>query len=369
MSTNMTPGLSQIKNIIAVASGKGGVGKSTVTVNLAYALKKSGYKVGLMDADLYGPSQPHLLGSTTGPEGRDGFIVPVDRDGIKFISIGVMNPSGKAMIIRSPLAVKAINQFLTGVLWGELDYLLIDLPPGTGDIQLTLAQQARLTGGIIVTTPQNLALQISKKGAEMFQAVSVPILGIVENMSGFTCSHCHEMTPIFKKGGGEKLADELNVPFLGSLPLDPEIMLSGDEGVDLLVTNENSHAAKAFLHLAKNLEVALEAGLANENVLDIENCQISDGNLDIEWKGGGHTQIDAYSLRIQCPCAACIDEHTGNRILDVANVPLTIKALSTKAVGRYGITIQFSDGHGTGIYKLEKLKNLQTKEQENHFSV
>ena len=198
-----SPGLSGVKNIIAVASGKGGVGKSTVSANLAVALAQAGHKVGLMDADIYGPSQPGMFGSdNVQPEVINNLLKPKRNHGVDFISMGLLVGDDTPVIWRAPMAMKMIQQFINSVMWGELDYLLIDLPPGTGDVQLTLAQQASLTGAVIVTTPQQVALGIAKKGLKMFEQVKVPIVGIIENMSGFTCSHCGELTEVFK-GGGE----------------------------------------------------------------------------------------------------------------------------------------------------------------------
>lgn len=361
MSEQMQPGLSGIKYIVAVASGKGGVGKSTVTANLANALAKAGHKVGVMDGDLYGPSQPGMMGSKDTPKGHNGAIVPIEKNGIKFISMGAMNRGGGAVVMRAPLAVKAISQFLGGVIWGNLDYLLIDLPPGTGDIQLTLAQQARLSGAVIVTTPQRVAVDIAKMGLEMFSSLNVPILGIVENMSGFTCPKCDETTHIFETGGGEKLAEELEVPFLGGVPLDPTIMMSGDSGKSLLDTHPESVPAKVFSQLAEGLHQKIEA---SENLLDsLEPVKINvydqkPSALELMWKDESSSKYDAYKLRLACPCASCVDENTGERIITPEAVSLDIRITGARGVGRYGVALQFSDGHGTGIYKFEKLKNL-----------
>ena len=224
-----------VKNLIAVASGKGGVGKSTVSANLAVSLAKTGAAVGLMDADVYGPSIPRMLGVLGKQPETDPIsnkMIPFEKHGIKFMSVGMLQQeSDTALIWRGPMASKLVQQFLAGVEWGELDYLLIDLPPGTGDIQLTLTQSVPLAGAIIVTTPQDVARTITQKGLRMFQQLQVPIIGIVENMSGFVCEHCHEVTPIFKKGGGRKMSEELMVPFLGEIPLEPVIAADGDFGV------------------------------------------------------------------------------------------------------------------------------------------
>jgi ATP-binding protein involved in chromosome partitioning len=211
-----------VKRVIAISSGKGGVGKSTVAANLAVALAQKGARVGLMDADVYGPNIPMMMGAPTPPEQQDGKIKPAESHGVKLISMGYFVPEETAVVWRGPMIHTAIQQFFRDVLWGELDYLLIDLPPGTGDAQLTLSQLVPLCGAITVTTPQEVALHDVRKGMMMFQKVNVPLLGIIENMSYFVCGHCGERTDIFSHGGGERAADKLGVPFLGRIPIDPD---------------------------------------------------------------------------------------------------------------------------------------------------
>ena len=239
-----------IKNVIAVASGKGGVGKSTVCVNLAIALAQTGASVGLMDGDIYGPNVPLMLGipSNERPEvSEDEKIIPLEAYGLKVISMGVLVPAEAPMIWRGPMLHSAVTQFLQKVNWGELDYLLVDLPPGTGDVQLSLVQTVSVTGAVIVTTPQEVALMDVRKGIAMFQKTKVPILGIVENMSAFICPHCHHETPIFSKGGGKEAARKLQVPFLGEIPIDPRIREGGDAGKPIVVAYPDSPAARQFL--------------------------------------------------------------------------------------------------------------------------
>lgn len=363
-------GIKEIKKVIAIGSGKGGVGKSTVTTNLAYALSRLGYSVGILDADIYGPSQTGLLGSEKPPVGQDGFIVPIDKSGVKFISMGAFTPGGNPVIMRAPMAVKAISQFLTVVLWGKLDYLLIDLPPGTGDIQLSIGQQVHLAGVIIVTTPQKIASEIAKKGLQMFSTLNAPILGVVENMSGFTCGNCQTVTAPFKKGGGKILASEMNVPFLGELPLDPDIMLSCEEGVNLQEINGgHSVAAKAFLQMAELTNETLQKLSVETSKTEPDKIEHDETNVKIYWKDGTSTEVDAYTLRTECPCALCVDENSGKRILRPQDIPLTIKAKDVKAVGRYGIMIDFSDGHNKGIYRFSKLREIAQKDQEKSVSL
>jgi ATP-binding protein involved in chromosome partitioning len=360
-ATSATPqSLSQVKTIIAIASGKGGVGKSTVTTNLAVALKFSGAAVGVMDADIYGPSQPGLMGvNKVSPPTSEGQLVPIQKHGVGFISMGLLMGHDGPVVWRAPMAMKVIQQFIANVRWGSLDYLLLDLPPGTGDVQLTIAQQASLTGAIVVTTPQEVALGIAKKGLKMFEQLNIPILGIVENMSGFTCKHCNQETAIFKEGGGEKLAQELAVPFLGSLPLDPEIMMSGDDGVPVLAKTTDSQAAHAFLEFSKAVQSQVSRIKAQQQQTEPQEIILTGtGELLIRWPGQEADTYRAHQLRVNCGCANCVDENTGKRTLDPKRVPLDIQLKSAERVGRYAVSLKFSDGHGTGIYPFSHLKKL-----------
>jgi ATP-binding protein involved in chromosome partitioning len=259
MTSNVTKGRSQVrenyipqvKNTIAVSSGKGGVGKTTVSVNLAVALAQSGASVGLMDADMYGPNVPLMMGVKEAQQGsEENKIKPAERYGVKIMSIGFFVPEDQPIVWRGPMIHGAIQQFLRDVEWGELDYLIVDLPPGTGDAQLSIAQLVPMTGAVIVTTPQDVALLDSRKGLEMFKKVNVPVLGIVENMSTFVCPHCSKSTDIFSHGGGEKAAGKLEVPFLGAVPIDPQIRQGGDEGRPIVIANPDSPQAKAFVAIA-----------------------------------------------------------------------------------------------------------------------
>jgi ATP-binding protein involved in chromosome partitioning len=219
-----------VKNLIAVGSGKGGVGKTTVSVNLAITLARTGNKVGLMDADVYGPNVPLMMGVRATPHAIGERIQPIEKYGVKVMSMGFLNPGDKPLVWRGPMLHSVIQQFLRGVDWGELDYLIIDLPPGTGDVQLTLIQTAPLTGAVVVTTPSDVSLEDARKAIHMFQQVRVPILGLVENMSYLQCPHCNERIDVFSHGGGRKTAETMNVYFLGELPLDPAVRIGGDSG-------------------------------------------------------------------------------------------------------------------------------------------
>lgn len=243
-----------IKHVIAVGSGKGGVGKSTVAVNLALALAESGAKVGLLDADIYGPSVPLMMGVSTRPGTKDGKIIPVEAHGVKLMSIGFMLPNTDDPVVwRGPMLTGVLQQFIRDVDWGELDYLLVDLPPGTGDVPLSLTQLLPLSGAVIVITPQPVAAQIGMKTMNMFKQVNVPILGLIENMSTFVCPHCNESTAIFDHGGGEKTSTYAQVPFLGEIPLDPKIRTGGDKGLPVFVAEPDSPQAAAFRRIAQGL--------------------------------------------------------------------------------------------------------------------
>ncbi len=242
-----------VKNVIAVSSGKGGVGKSTTAVNLAIALTELGAKVGILDSDVYGPNIPMMLGINALPKQVNNRWFPPKAYGIPVMSMAFMAPPGAPLIWRGPMLHGIITQFVRDVEWGELDYLVVDMPPGTGDAQLSLAQLVPVTGAIIVTTPQEVALSDSRRGLAMFQKVNVPILGIVENMSSFHCPHCHHETPIFSQGGGEKAAAELKVPFLGRIPIDLSIRQAGDEGRPIGIAQPESPLAEAYLKIAGNI--------------------------------------------------------------------------------------------------------------------
>jgi ATP-binding protein involved in chromosome partitioning len=243
-----------VKNIIAVASGKGGVGKSTVCVNLALALHKRGARVGLMDADVYGPSLQILLGVDDRPTaGKEKEVRPIDRKGLKLMSLGFLSDRDTPLIWRGPIVMGVVKKFLLDVEWGELDYLMIDLPPGTGDAQLTLAQTVPLTAAIIVTTPSELALADAQKGLRMFEQVNVPVMGIVENMSTFVCPHCGETTDIFDTRGAEKISRDTSVSVLGNIPLDPKVRADGDHGSPIVESDPKSAVAQAFFDIADGI--------------------------------------------------------------------------------------------------------------------
>jgi ATP-binding protein involved in chromosome partitioning len=239
------PPIPGVQNLIAVGSGKGGVGKTTVSVNLAISLARKGHKVGLMDADVYGPNVPLMMGVRATPHAIGERIQPIEKHGVRIMSMGFLNPGDKPLVWRGPMLHSVIQQFLRNVDWGELDYLVIDLPPGTGDVQLTLIQTAPLTGSIVVTTPSDVSLEDARKAVHMFQQVRVPILGIIENMSYLMCPHCHDRIDVFSYGGGRKTAEMMNVDFLGELPLNPAIRIGGDSGKPVALEDAPEFAAIA----------------------------------------------------------------------------------------------------------------------------
>jgi ATP-binding protein involved in chromosome partitioning len=247
-SSELIPG---VQNVVAVASGKGGVGKSTVAANLAVSLSRLGYRVGLLDADIYGPSVPMMFGITGRPVVAEQRLQPFQKYGIKLMSLGFLLDVDTPVIWRGPMVMRALEQLLGDVDWGPLDYLIVDLPPGTGDAQLTLSQRVPLSGAVIVTTPQDISLIDARKGLAMFEKVSVPVVGIVENMSSFVCPHCGKETDVFKRGGGERTSEELGCPFLGRIPLDPAIVEGGDAGRPIVVSDPGGPHSEAFDSVAK----------------------------------------------------------------------------------------------------------------------
>jgi ATP-binding protein involved in chromosome partitioning len=251
-----------IRNILAVGAGKGGVGKSTTAVNLAVALRQKGARVGLMDTDVYGPNIPQMLGITVQPEvNEERKMVPPEAHGIKVISMGMLVPPDQPVIWRGPMLHGAVQQFMRDVVWGELDYLVVDLPPGTGDVSLSMAQSVPVAGAVVVTTPQGVSVSDVRKAVAMFRQLNIPVLGVIENMSWFECPHCHEKTEIFGRGGGQKMATDLMIPFLGAVPIDTRVREGGDEGQPIVVAAPGAPAARAFAELAGKVaaQVSIQA--------------------------------------------------------------------------------------------------------------
>jgi ATP-binding protein involved in chromosome partitioning len=253
------PPIAGVKNLVAVASGKGGVGKTTVAVNLAIALKTLGATVGLLDADVYGPNVPVMLGTNEQPRAVDEkTIIPVEAYGVKMISMGLLNPGDKPLVWRGPMLHSVMQQFLRSVQWGALDYLIVDLPPGTGDVQLSLIQSVSVTGAVVVTTPSIVALADVRKAVEMFRQVNVEILGVVENMSYFNCPHCNGRIDVFGHGEGQHMAKNFGVPFLGEIEIDPQIRIGGDTGKPVASLGEDAPGGKSVYAVARNVIARLE---------------------------------------------------------------------------------------------------------------
>lgn len=377
-----------IRHLIAVASGKGGVGKSTVSVNLALALKARGAAVGLLDADILGPSIPGMLGIPAGqpPEATaEGKARPVERFGIGTISMGLLTGDDRPAVMRGAMVNKYLRMLLGATEWGELDFLLLDLPPGTGDVQLTLAQSVPLSGAVIVTTPQDVSLRIARRGLRMFERLQVPILGIIENMSGFTCAHCGHTTDVFRRGGGERMSRELGVPFLGAIPLDADIVAGGDEGRPIVVARPESPAARAFDQVADAVAALLGDGRppalrpftwnwdSDEGAPGWVEAAVTAGGsrtrpvglrrrdprtLSVLWEDGSVQHLDVRDLRLACRCALCIDEMSGRPLLDPASVRADVAPRRIGSVGNYALAIDWSDGHNSGLYAFDKLRAL-----------
>ena len=385
-----------IGHIIAVGSGKGGVGKSTVSVNLALALQQLGARVGIVDADILGPSIPGMLGIPAGeppamtPENR---MIPAERHGLKVVSMGMLTGDDKPAVLRGPMVGKYLKMFVGGVQWGPLDYLILDLPPGTGDTQLTLAQSMPLSGVVIVTTPQAVSLKIARRGLRMFEKVQVPILGIVENMRGFACPHCGESTDIFRNGGGEHMSQELGIPFLGALPLDAAVVTCGDEGRPIVVDQPKSVSALVYAAIAATLVEKLHAAVATLNTFVwkwnsnegapawLESAMRPAGarhtpigllrrdprTLSILWEDGHRDDFDVRDLRLSCRCALCIEEMSGRKLLDPKTVRADVSPRQIVSVGNYAIGFDWNDGHNSGIHSFNDLRALGERAMTKSF--
>lgn len=350
-----------IRNIVAIGSGKGGVGKSTVAVNLAAALGRAGARVGLMDGDIYGPTIPIMMGVKRDLAMRDGLIVPHQAHGIRFVSMGYAAPGDKPLIWRGPMAHKALQQCLLGTDWGELDYLIIDLPPGTGDVHITLVQTVSLTGAVLVSTPQDVGLTISLKTLRMFQQTKVHPLGIIENMSYYLCPHCGARDEIFGHGQVAEASVALGVPFLGEIPLDPRIRVQADSGVPIVIADPTAPAARAYRGIAELL--AAQVSIVNYGAAEVGGlvpAEVKHGptELAIAWGDGHLSTYDLRRLRERCPCAVCVDEWTREQRLDASTIPADIHILNIEPVGNYALRFDWSDGHNTGLYGFDQLRKL-----------
>ena len=340
-------GLVSVDSIIAVASGKGGVGKSTVAAALAKELSQRGYKVGLLDTDIFGPSLPTLfdLHKEELQGTADNMIVPIEVDGLKVMSFGFWLGDSPA-IMRGPMVSNYIQQFLHQVAWGELDYLFLDLPPGTGDIQLTITQSVQLDGAVIVTTPQALSLADVGKGILMFDRVNVPVLGVIENMAYFICDQCEKRHLVFGEGAGRSLSRRFGIDVIAQLPLAPH-----DYGITFNHHVENKAVADAVD------QVVMALGKYSRGT---ERPEISfdSANVTVTWKDGHTVSLPNRELRASCQCATCVNEFTGEQVLDVNTIDAAIQAKSVQPIGNYAISIDWSDGHSTGFFPYTRLKEL-----------
>ncbi|NGX47262.1 MAG: Iron-sulfur cluster carrier protein [Chlamydiae bacterium] len=334
---------SKIRSILAIAAGKGGVGKSSVAVNLALALKSQGFKVGLLDADIYGPSLEQMLPKGIAPaENPEDLerLLPALAFGIPFISIAHFKK--KASIVRAPIANQIIQQFLTIIDWGELDYLLIDFPPGTGDIQLTLMQKAKISAAVVVTTPQVVATLDVSKAVQLFQKMEIPVLGVIENMSYLMLGE-EKIFP-FGSGGGEALAKEFSFPILGQIPIDPKISEMGDHGESLFEKAPDSPGAKAFFAILK--KVLSEEKKVEKGEISVRSGDVHHLEIEIE---GNWRSISLHEIQKRCPCAGCENQK---------NCDKEVSLLEFSPVGRYALKITFSSGCNKGIYPFALLKKI-----------
>ena len=340
-------GLEEVSSIIAVASCKGGVGKSTVAAGIACELARRGHRVGLLDADIFGPSVPTLFNRHDQPltAGRGNLLAPVAVGPLQVMSFGFWLGDAPA-VMRGPMVTNYVQQFLHGVAWEGLDYLLIDLPPGTGDIQLTITQAIQLDGALIVTTPQALALADVGKGIVMFDKVEVPVLGVIENMAWFADGEGRRHH-VFGEGGGEALAERFGVPLLCQLPLDPAAYggtfdaYAGDEG---------------FAHASDTVVRALGRSKAGSQARP--EVAFDERTITVSWEDGSVDRVANRELRANCRCARCVDEFSGEQLLDVGRIPADIRADEVRVVGNYALAVTWSDGHSTGLYPYRTIKSL-----------
>jgi ATP-binding protein involved in chromosome partitioning len=352
-----------IKHMIAVASGKGGVGKSTTAVNLALGLQAIGLKVGILDADIYGPSQPRLLGLSGRPQVAGGNkLHPMEAYGLKAMSMGFLVDEGTPIIWRGPMVVSALTQMLRDVTWGELDVLVIDMPPGTGDVQLTMAQQVPLSGAIIVSTPQDLALIDARKGLNMFRKVDVPVLGIIENMSFFVCPKCGERSDIFGHGGAKLEAEKLGIAFLGGVPLHMDIRVTSDEGQPIVATSPNGPHAQIYRDIATKAWAELSA--SSDTRIQPPALAISPdkGELRVAFPEEAAFTLSAEMLRVMSPSAE-VQGHSPDQRVTVGR-KRNVKIKELKPVGNYAVRIVFDDGHDTGLYAWSYLQTLDREREK-----
>lgn len=346
-------GLAGVGSIVAIASGKGGVGKSTVAALIAKELSQRGYTVGLLDTDIFGPSLPTLFDyHEVGLSGNgDDKIIPIEIDGLKLMSFGFWMGENPA-VMRGPMVSNYVQQFLHQVAWGELDYLFLDLPPGTGDIQITISQSVQLDGAVIVTTPHTLSTPDVGKGMLMFDRVSVPVLGVIENMAYFQASPEAERQYVFGQGGGERLATRFGVEVLAQIPIDPT-----EFGVPFNRKIDSPVVVQAVDQVMRALG-KFSGGVHKPSVSHDAEF------ITVEWQNGRRLKVRNKDLRANCQCANCVDEMSGEQTLDPATIPDDISAEDTGVIGNYAISVIWSDGHKTGFYPYTLIESLATEKQE-----
>ena len=339
--------LGTVDTIIAVSSCKGGVGKSTVAGHIARQLQREGYSVGLLDTDMYGPSAPTLFNRHR-PDVfmRKDMIQPVDADGLKIMSLGFLMDDGPA-VVRGPIVSGYTQQLLRQTDWGKLDYLIVDMPPGTGDIQLTLVQQAAIDGAVIVTTPQALSLVDVARGILMFEKVNVPVLGLVENMSYFDCDDCGKRHHPFGSSS-QTLKDRFGISTLGELPIVP--------GISNLENKDAGGDREDIRLLVENLNRAIGMQRISAEVLPVVTA--GHGTIDITWPDGSRASIPNREVRASCQCASCVHEYTGEQLLDPESIPEDIKCNDITVLGNYAVSIAWGDGHSSGIFTWDHLRQL-----------
>ncbi|MAF26267.1 MAG: P-loop NTPase [Gemmatimonadota bacterium] len=397
MSSPAPAVLTGIHDVLAVHSAKGGVGKSTVAVNLAVSAARLGLKVGLLDADIHGPSAATMFGSGERPEiSSDGLhAVPITRHGVRYLSVANVAPPGAPVIWRGPMVSSALRQLLTEVEWGELDLLVLDLPPGTGDAILAISQEVALSGAVLVTTPQDMSVADTRRGIGAFRVLRVPILGLVENMSAFACPDCGESADLFGAGGGERAARELELPFLGRIPVDPAVTASGDDGVPLAAADPESPVSVAMDTITRTVVAEMArirddapgefrvdwTDLGDRQVPDPPDApdapgaqadpatpsrvwQAADDLLGIQWADGEKTFHRAYDLRMACPCAECVEEWTREKLPSLDRVPRSVRPVVLRSLGRYALQPSWTDGHSTGIHSFADLRRTGSDKPE-----
>ncbi|HMO50017.1 MAG TPA: P-loop NTPase [Kiritimatiellia bacterium] len=353
-----SPGLRQVRRIIAVSSCKGGVGKSTVAVNLAYALSGAGHKVGLFDADIYGPSLPTMVqiqGAQLYQE--NDMIIPLAYLGVKLMSFGFIPSASGAAIMRGPMVTQIINQLLTTTNWGPLDYLVLDLPPGTGDVQLTLTQLIPITAAVIVTTPQQLSFVDVVKGIQMFDKLKVPTIALVENMSYFECPGCSTRHHLFGQGARQRIVDQYGIARTFELPIQPDLSQCGDGGIPYVLMQPKSETTRLFSALASAVHEEvdrLERGLALRPRVAFVPGEGIRVTLDDRHQG----LIHPAALRRKCRCANCVEEFSGKPLLKPEEVPDHVYPVRMQPMGNYAMAIQWSDGHASSIYPYDMLLEL-----------